>query len=140
MQTNHGVTYQKIWRYKLKKDFCIDYQKEFGLALTLRSNLSEPHFTLSDTQLCAKEGYAWDGASGPVVQTKNSVRATLVHDIMCQAMASNRSIRTRKNRRTADRIFLRILKADGMSWPRRQIWYRAVRMFGGKRTKAENRQ
>ncbi|MCY4128226.1 MAG: DUF1353 domain-containing protein [Gammaproteobacteria bacterium] len=140
MPTNHGVTYEKIWRYKLEDDFHLDFEKEFGLSLHTKSEINGKFYTISDRELSAKQGYAWDGASGPVVQTKNSVRATLVHDIMCQAMAMNDLFRTRRNRKIADRIFLLILKQDGMAWLRRQVWYRAVRTFGGKRTKNENRE
>ena len=140
MPENHGVSYEKIWRYKLKAEFALDFRQEFDLALNSNAEHHNEFFTLESASLTAKAGYAWDGASGPVFQTKNSVRATLVHDIMYQAMASNDELRTRKNRKIADRLFLLILKADGMSAPRRQIWYRAVRMFGGKRTKTENRE
>ena len=32
------------------------------------------------------EGYAWDGASGPTYDSKNSMRASLVHDALYQLM------------------------------------------------------
>ena len=139
MQANHGVTYQKVWRYKLAKDYRLDFAKDHGQSLVVLTDCQTRHYSLTATKVFAWAGYSWDGASGPVVQTKNSVRATLVHDIMYQAMASGGVPATRRNRKIADRIFLAVLKEDGMTWARRRAWHLAVRLLGAKDIKSENR-
>ena len=98
-----------------------------------KGNCGKPMLTLIPGSKCkrakikfAKE-YAWDGPSGPTADTENSMRASLVHDGLYQAM------RERKLRLTArgiaDKEFRRILKDDGMSFLRRWIWWLGVRCF-----------
>ena len=41
---------------------------------------------LMDGTLTVKKGYAWDGASGPVIQTKALLKASLAHDVFFQCM------------------------------------------------------
>ena len=76
------------------------------------------------------EGYSWDGASGPTVDTDGTMRAALVHDALYQCMrigALNRCHRAK-----VDRVFRRHLKEDGVNVVRRWLWFRAVRWFGKK--------
>lgn len=72
-------------------------------------------------------GYGWDGPSGPTIDTEDSLRAALVHDALYQLLREE--ILPRSYRKKADRIFRRILKADGMPLWRRWYWYQAVRWF-----------
>ena len=75
------------------------------------------------------EDYAWDGPSGPTIDTKNSMRASLVHDVLYQTIREKGL--PYEFRKRADLEFRRILKSDGMSFPRRWIWWTAVRLLGG---------
>lgn len=43
----------------------------------------------------------------------------------------NKLRRCRNNRKISDRIFLIAMKQSGVSWLKRRIMYRAVRLFGG---------
>ena len=61
------------------------------------------------------------------------MRASLVHDVLYQAMREGGL--PRKARGWADSEFRRILKADGMWWPRRWLWWSAVRLLGGGNAK-----
>lgn len=70
-------------------------------------------------------GYAWDGASGPTIDTRNSMRAGLVHDALYQLMREE--LLSQSKRKEADWEFYLLLRKDGMSWIRAWIWYRAVR-------------
>ena len=141
MQEVHEVTYQKAWRYTLGKPYTLNFGAKCGKTLRVecRAPVSTCFFTLSSDELKARCGYAWHGASGPVFQTKNSVEATLLHDIMYQVMAAGLVPATRHNRKIAHTIFLLILKKNGMGFVRRRLWYRAVRLFGGRRTRDRNR-
>ena len=63
-----------------------------------------------DGKLTIKEGYAWDGPSGPMPDTKTSMRASLVHDVLYQLMREEH-VET-DNREAADEI-LRITDEFG---------------------------
>lgn len=41
-------------------------------------------------KLFIKSGYAWDGASGPAVDTDTWMLPSLVHDALCQLLALNK--------------------------------------------------
>lgn len=73
-------------------------------------------------------GYAWDGPSGPTIDTDDWFDASLVHDIFYQ-MIRRRKLPTMK-RRLADVEMHRILVASQM--PRARAWWSfwAVRIFG----------
>ena len=76
-------------------------------------------------------GYAWDGASGPAVNTKNWLRASLVHDALYQLMRSEQLDHSRY-RLVVDQIMLEMLLEDHMWGPRARAAFWAVRRFGGK--------
>ncbi len=79
----------------------------------------------SNGWLFIKAGYAWDGASGPTLDSPSSMRAGLVHDALYQLMREGKL--GQNHRKAVDNEFYRILRTDGM-WPwRAWIWYRAVR-------------
>ncbi len=83
-------------------------------------------FTLSKNgKLWIKQGYAWDGASGPTFDTKSSMRPSLVHDAFCQMMRS-RLIDYDKWQDTVNEFFKQQCKEDGMWGIRASIWYAAV--------------
>lgn len=84
-----------------------------------------------DGVLFVKAGYAWDGASGPAINTKSFVRASLVHDALYQLIRLG--VVATDDRVTADRLLRDILIKDGARWEavRAQWVYAAVRWFGG---------
>jgi len=75
-----------------------------------------------------KEGYAWDGPSGPSLDTKNFMRGSLVHDALYQLIRER--ILSKKYRKMADKEMRKINLIDGMSKFRAWYTYLAVRMFG----------
>ena len=78
--------------------------------------------------MVVEKDYAWDGPSGPTIDTPNSMRASLVHDVLYQAMRERGF--SKKFRWRADLEFLRILKSEGMWFLRRWIWWFGVRIWG----------
>ena len=54
-------------------------------------------------KLTIKRGYAWDGPSGPVVDTKENMRASLVHDALYQLMR-HEELSTKAYKDKADKI------------------------------------
>lgn len=69
--------------------------------------------------LTVKKSYAWDGPSGPTIDTKNFMRGSLVHDALYQLMRDGYLPET--FRETADIELHRICREDGMS--KFRAWY-----------------
>lgn len=82
--------------------------------------------------LTVKRGYAWDGPSGPTIDTENFMRGSLVHDALYQLMREGRMPQTL--RKHADKLLYSLCRADGMSYFRAKFVYTAVRLFGAKNT------
>ena len=40
----------------------------------------------SEGELIIRNGYSWDGPSGPTIDTKNFMQGSLIHDALCQLM------------------------------------------------------
>ena len=77
--------------------------------------------------LVVYSGYAWDGASGPTIDTPSTMRGSLVHDVLYQAMRLGQL--PQECRPVADRILHDLCEQDGMTWVRANLWERAVRLF-----------
>lgn len=88
-------------------------------------------------KLTVKPGYAWDGPSGPTVDTKNSMRASIFHDALYGLMRDGLITRN-GNRKLADKVLRDVAREDGMSKIRSWAWYRAVQ-FGAKRSSKQGR-
>lgn len=78
--------------------------------------------------LSIRAGYAWDGPSGPTIDTKNFMRGSLVHDALYQLMRAR--LLDCGWRETADNELRRICREDGMTWLRAWWVFRAVRLAG----------
>jgi hypothetical protein len=82
-------------------------------------------------------GYAWDGASGPTIDTLDSVCAALGHDVLYELMRLGK-LPLYIYKPAADLWFYKRLQTDGMISYRAWAWYRAVSQFGGPGTRPEN--
>jgi len=122
------IHYKKGYKYQLANQYEISTDiKPFRTIETKFIVL------LSYGQLVILEGYAWDGPSGLTLDTKNSLRASLVHDALYQLIREE-EIHV-DCRSQIDKLFYDICREDGMSWWRAKYWYRAVRKFGGAHCK-----
>lgn len=83
-------------------------------------------------------GYAWDGPSGPTIDTKTFIRASLVHDALYQLMREEKLDRI-KYREDADQLLKRICLEDGMNSFRAAYVYKFVRWFGKSSTKPKDK-
>ena len=117
------ITYKKRIRYKytLVKDY------------RFKTKLSEPKDIKKDSDfielttdgwLTIKKGYAWDGPSGPTIDTKNFMRGSLVHDALYQLMREEKI--DVRHRGYADKLLKELCLEDGMSKLRAWYVYRAV--------------
>jgi hypothetical protein len=78
-------------------------------------------------QLIVKQGYAWDGPSGPTIDTKNFMRGSLVHDALYQ-LCREGFLEKNTYRPIADRLLYDLVREDGMNWFRAKYMYWAVRL------------
>jgi hypothetical protein len=85
---------------------------------------------MADGRLTIERGYAWDGASGPTLDTRDSMRASLVHDVLYQMIRAEQ-LTSEPWRKWADELLYGICVQDGMSRIRAGVWYRMVRSFAG---------
>lgn len=80
-----------------------------------------------DGTLTAKVGYAWDGVT-VAFDTKSSMRAALVHDILYQLLREG--VLPASMKKDADEEFYRLCVQDGVWSVRAKYMYWAVRLFG----------
>lgn len=113
------------YNYKFKVEKTLTVKLPFTF-----NNFTHPYIKLINGNLTINIGYAWDGASGPVIDTKNTLIASLVHDALYQAMRLNLIPNNEDTRKLADKTFYNILKDHKVFVLRRSIWYFAVRVFG----------
>ena len=83
-------------------------------------------------KLTLRDGFCFDGASGPAFDTRTIMTASAIHD--CGYMMIQAGLMPASMRKAWDKELLRWCKLGGMSWLRRKYVYRAVRIFGGSHT------
>jgi len=121
--TEEIIWYRSGYKYQLAKDYVTT------VAIVGRTATSAFIALAEDGQLQIVRGYAWDGPSGPAVDTKNFMRGSLVHDALYQLMREG--LLSPDYRAVADRELKRICLEDGMSRLRAWWVYTAVKSFGG---------
>ena len=116
------IRYRAGYKYQLVED----YQHETDIPGV---SIATPFICLSKTgMLTIKAGYAWNGASGPTIDSKSSMRGSLVHDALYQLMSIYPDLL--KFRLYADELFFITCKQDGMGSARAWLWKKAVNLFG----------
>jgi hypothetical protein len=125
------AAYRSGYKYQLAEDFHLT-----GTIIPKKD--SDEHFLSirMDGKLIIKKGYAWDGVSGPIQDTNENMRASLVHDAYYQLMRGKKVIKKSKskkidNRKKADKLFKSMLKEDGLASTTAHSYYLALRAFGG---------
>lgn len=116
------IRYRAGYKYQL----VADYQHETDIP---GMSIGTPFISLSRSGLLTiKAGYAWNGASGPTIDSKSSMRGSLVHDALYQLMGICPDLL--KFRLYADELLFIICKQDGMGAIRAWLWKKAVNWFG----------
>ena len=117
------IAYRNGYKYQLKEtcEITIDLRPPEPICTEYVSLASDGVLTLN-------KGYAWDGPSGPAIDTLNFMRGSLVHDALYQLMRDKYLDRA-MYRETADLILRDICIEDGMSRIRAWWVYHAVRRF-----------
>jgi len=122
------IKYKKGYKYQLAADYTVEVgifpPKSIACQWCMLSN---------NGFLTILEGYAWDGASGPTIDTKSSMRGSLVHDVLYQLIRLGKlDISWREK---ADDILHNICVEDGMNHARAELWEEMVSMFAGSAAK-----
>ena len=128
------IQYKKGYKYQLYKDYsvrtCITPKTKIIIPET---HFSRPYIILdANGNLSIYRGYAWDGASGPTIDTSSTMRPALVHDALyqCLRQRGDHFQDVERVRELADNLFYRMCREDGMDWFRAKYFYWAVRLFG----------
>jgi len=126
------IKYKEGFKYQLARDFSV------FLPINTLDKIIESDYIILNTSgmLEIKKGYAWDGASGIAIDTKNFMRGSLVHDALYQLMREGWL--PQDFREKADKILRTIVKEDGMSSIRAWWVYTAVRKQGKRSAKISN--
>ncbi len=117
------IAYNGGYKYQLKETYTV------AIGIKPSTSIDTEYIDLdSEGKLTIKEGYAWDGPSGPTIDTLTFMRGSLVHDALYQLMRE-KHVDHNTHREAADRILQEICKEDGM-WSLRAWWvYHGVRLF-----------
>ena len=126
------VIYKGGYKYQLHES----YQAEIQITPAEETDCN--YISLDrNGHLTIKEGYAWDGPSGPTIDTKNFMRGSLVHDALYQLMRMG-LLSTAEHRMSADDELKRICLEDGMSAIHAWWVYESVRKFGAGAANSKN--
>jgi hypothetical protein len=118
------IKYRSGYKYVLVED----YATQLAFVRPAR-DIETEYIVLSRSGLLwVRHGYAWNGASGPTVDTRDSMRGSLVHDALYQLIREG--LLEPEQRRNADRELREICVEDGMPEVRAGYWFAAVRCFG----------
>ena len=76
------IKYREGYKYQLVEDYTVK------TSITPKQDVTKDEWILlkTDGTLTIKDGYAWDGPSGPTIDTKNFMRGSLIHDALYQLM------------------------------------------------------
>jgi hypothetical protein len=119
------MKYKSGYKYQLaEKDF-------YESGILIDAPIITMFFAMNcNGRITAYPGYAWDGASGPAIDTKTIMRGSLYHDIGYQIMRDG-YLREDIYRQRFDAMLRAICLADGMCAIRAWYVYEAVHRFGG---------
>ena len=118
------IKYRAGFKYQLVGDYTIQ------TSITAGKSIKTEFIHLSATGLLTiKNGYAWDGPSGPTIDTKTFIRPSLCHDAFYQLIRYGLIEKTW--REPADQELKKMCLEDGMNWIRAWYVYKSVQL-GGK--------
>lgn len=125
--SDERICYRRLRHYKYQ------LRENFSIATDLRPQrpVDTDFISLTaDGRLTIKALYAWDGPSGIALDTKTSMRGSLVHDALYQLMRER--LLEFNYREAADDLLKTICIKDGMHPVRAWYMHKGVRWFGGK--------
>jgi len=117
------IKYKAGYKYQLQADYSVT------IPIKPAVDIITEYITLNTPGLLfLKEGYAWDGPSGPTVDTLTFMRGSLLHDALYQLMREGH-LDPDIHREMADKILHDTCVEDGMWSFRAWYVYQAVHLF-----------
>jgi len=124
------IYYKPGFKYQLTRD----YQVVLPL---LGYNITTEYISLNEWGLLTiHRGYCWDGPSGPTIDTKNFMRASLIHDALYQLLRLG--LLPQSERFIADKILQYCCLEDGMSHIRAWYVFQGVDKFAASAADPKN--
>lgn len=130
--------YKKIDDPKHKYELVENYT--IYLDFSPSNSIIEKWFSFLETGwLTTYKGYRWDGVSGPMIDTRNTMRPGFVHDAGYQMLRE--SLLTQEYKAAFDTTFEKLMKedwipytwfGDAWNWMRGRYAYLGVDLFGAK--------
>ncbi len=125
--TKESIFYKSGYKYQLEFIYLFTHDKLKDLIPGVEAG--NPYVTLyKDGRLSIRNSYAWDGPSGPTIDTLNFMRGSLVHDALYQLIREGYLGPAAKD--IADSLLKEICIQDGMSTIRANVVYWAVKNYG----------
>lgn len=116
------MKYRKAgYRYQLAEQFTHTLFKESF------KNVEHEYFEIKDGLITVKQGYAWDGPSGPTIDTKNTLMPSMIHDCLYQAIRLG--LLPPEDRKKADDLLVILLLETGTNYFRAKLWGWCVHVF-----------
>jgi len=132
--SNPFIEYRSGYTYQLASDYSIKTN------IKPKKEVDEKFIKLDKKcNLTVVEGYAWDGPSGPVVDTKENMRASLVHDALYQIMR-HKHLKAKEHKDKADKLFKKICIEDGVPPVTAKIYYLGLKMGGKPASDPKNKK
>lgn len=130
------IMYRSGYKYQIGEDYTIEVSVK--PEVDIHTNFID---LSSSGELVIKNGYAWDGPSGPSIDTKNFMRGSLIHDALYQLMRQDPPVLSAEHwRKEADLELKRICIEDGMARFRAWYVYISLRIWGKPATSPDNRK
>jgi hypothetical protein len=127
------VKYRKGYKYQLAEDeYFITPFRPPEYIITSRITL-DPSGTL-----CVREGYSYDGPSGPVIDRSTNMRGACAHDALYQLMRME--LLPHAFWRKADRVYADCLREDGTWDITAKIALAGLKLAGGRAALPKNRK
>ena len=132
--TAKRIAYRSGYKYQLARTYTI------GINIRPRKAIVTKFIELSETgKLTVIDSYAWDGPSGPVIDTKENMRASLVHDALYQLMRYKK-LTAKAHKVKADKLFKKMCIEDGVPKMTAHIYYLGLRLGGRPATDPKNKK
>jgi hypothetical protein len=120
------IYYKEGYKYQLVADFVIDISTDIPALVAV--DIDTKFVLLRAGVLTIRAGYAWDGPSGPTIDTPSGIYASIVHDALYQMLRLNARADCRE---AVDKLFEHMLEDAGMWGIRARLWFAGVRAGGG---------
>ena len=137
IHSHDGIEYKKLpwkWRRKYKYELTQAHTmllRDLPAGVQLKEHRSKYIVLTKNSHgewwLTVKEGYRWDGVSGPTWDTDNTMRGGLIHDVLFQLMRGR--VLAQNCFEWVNRLFRNILLEDDICMFRASYYFWAVQHF-----------